>query len=59
MPTDGTDHYRFGYSPEELERLGKQHEVWAEDNRRFLKVFYFRSNILENSALSLARMRTK
>ena len=36
MPTDQTNEYRFGYSCEEMERLGKQHQVWAEDNRRFL-----------------------
>ncbi len=36
MPNDHTDDYRFGYSPDELERLGDQHRVWAEDNRRFL-----------------------
>ncbi len=32
---DHTDDYRFGYSPEELARLGDQHRVWAADNRRF------------------------
>jgi hypothetical protein len=31
-----TSGYRFGYSREELERLGDQHRVWAGDNRRFL-----------------------
>jgi SAM-dependent methyltransferase len=36
MPTDHTNDYRFGYSREEMERLGNQHHVWAEDNRRFL-----------------------
>jgi ubiquinone/menaquinone biosynthesis C-methylase UbiE len=36
IPTDNTNEYRFGYSPEELKRLGNQHRVWAEDNRRFL-----------------------
>ncbi len=36
MPTDCTDTYRFGYSREELERLGDQHRVWAEENQRFL-----------------------
>ena len=36
MPTDQTNDYRFGYSRDELERLGNQHRVWAEDNRRFL-----------------------
>ncbi len=35
MSRDTTD-YLFGYSREELERLGNQHRVWAEDNRRFL-----------------------
>jgi hypothetical protein len=34
--TDNTNEYRFGYSPEELKRLGNQHRVWTEDNRRFL-----------------------
>jgi ubiquinone/menaquinone biosynthesis C-methylase UbiE len=28
--------YRFGYSREELERLGDQHELWAEENRLLL-----------------------
>ena len=36
MPTSHTNDYRFGYSHRELERLGNQHRVWAEDNRRFL-----------------------
>jgi SAM-dependent methyltransferase len=36
MPSDHTNDYRFGYSPEELERLGSQHRVWAVDNLRFL-----------------------
>jgi len=31
-----TDDYRFGYSHDEIERLGHQHQVWAEDNRRFI-----------------------
>jgi ubiquinone/menaquinone biosynthesis C-methylase UbiE len=31
-----TDVYRFGYSHNEIERLGHQHQVWAEDNRRFI-----------------------
>lgn len=30
------NNYRFGYSREEMERLGNQHRVWGEDNRRFL-----------------------
>ncbi len=34
--TDQTNDYRFGYSREEMERLGNQHHVWAEDNRRLL-----------------------
>jgi len=34
--TDQTNDYRFGYSREELERLGNQHNVWAEDNSRLL-----------------------
>ena len=36
MTTDHTDEYRFGYSPDELERLGNQPDVWADDNRLFL-----------------------
>jgi hypothetical protein len=36
IPTDNINEYRFGYSPEELKRLGNQHRVWTEDNRRFL-----------------------
>lgn len=36
MPNDQAKHYRFGYSREEMERLEKQHRVWAEDNRRLL-----------------------
>ncbi|MCG6926946.1 MAG: methyltransferase domain-containing protein [Acidobacteria bacterium] len=36
MPTDPTNDYRFGYSQDELKRLGDQHRVWAADNRRFL-----------------------
>lgn len=36
MPTKLTSDYRFGYSHDEIERLRNQHEVWAEDNRRFL-----------------------
>jgi len=36
MPTDPTDDYRFGYNHDEMERLGDQHRVWAEDNRRLL-----------------------
>jgi SAM-dependent methyltransferase len=36
MPNDQTKHYRFGYSWEEIERLEKQHRVWAEDNRRLI-----------------------
>jgi SAM-dependent methyltransferase len=35
--TNGTNDYRFGYSDEELERLGDQHRVWAADNRRLLR----------------------
>jgi len=31
-----TNDYRFGYSHNEIERLGHQHQVWAEDNRRFI-----------------------
>jgi SAM-dependent methyltransferase len=34
--TDRANEYRFGYSVKELERLGNQHNVWAEDNRRLL-----------------------
>ncbi len=36
MLTDHTKDYRFGYSRDEIERLGHQHRVWAEDNRCFL-----------------------
>lgn len=36
MPIDHTNDYRFGYSRKEMERLEKQHRVWAEDNRRLL-----------------------
>jgi ubiquinone/menaquinone biosynthesis C-methylase UbiE len=36
MTTGQTDGYRFGYSDEELARLGYQHDVWAADNQRFL-----------------------
>lgn len=36
MRTDKTNHYRFGYSREEMERLRSQHGIWAEDNRRLL-----------------------
>ena len=31
-----TNEYQYGYSREELQRLGEQHQVWAQDNRRFL-----------------------
>lgn len=31
-----TDEYRFGYSKVEIERLGQQHHVWAENNRCFI-----------------------
>ncbi len=36
MPNDQTKHYPFGYSRKEMERLEKQHRVWAEDNRRLI-----------------------
>jgi ubiquinone/menaquinone biosynthesis C-methylase UbiE len=36
MANDQTRHYRFGYGWKELERLEKQHRVWADDNRRLL-----------------------
>jgi len=36
MPIEHTGDYRFGYSPEEFERLGNQHRVWAENNQRLL-----------------------
>jgi SAM-dependent methyltransferase len=36
MPTDPTDDYRFGYNRDEMERLGDQHRVWAQDNQRLL-----------------------
>jgi ubiquinone/menaquinone biosynthesis C-methylase UbiE len=36
MPIDHAGDYRFGYSPDEIERLGNQHRVWAEDNQRLL-----------------------
>lgn len=31
-----TDGYRFGYSHDEIERLRYQHQIWAEDNKRFI-----------------------
>jgi len=36
MPTGQANDYRFGYSRDEMERLGNQHRVWAEDNQRLL-----------------------
>lgn len=36
MTTDSRDEYRFGYSREELERLGYQHRVWVEANQHLL-----------------------
>ena len=36
MPADRTNDYLMGYSRDEVERLGNQHRVWAEDSRRFL-----------------------
>ena len=36
MTTDSKDEYRFGYSREELERLGYQHRVWVEANQHLL-----------------------
>lgn len=37
MSTDQTSDYRFGYSRDELRRLGDQHQVWADDNQRLLR----------------------
>ncbi len=34
MPTKQDNAYRFGYSPDELQRLRNQHRVWDEENRR-------------------------
>ncbi len=34
--TDQTNEYRFGYSLEELVRLGIQHRVWSQDNHRLI-----------------------
>lgn len=31
-----TEEYRFGYAHEEIERLRYQHQVWAEENQRFI-----------------------
>jgi ubiquinone/menaquinone biosynthesis C-methylase UbiE len=36
MSTDTQNEYRFGYGRDEMERLGNQHRVWEEDNRRLL-----------------------
>jgi len=36
MASDQTNEYRFGYSCDEFDRLGDQHQVWAEDNQRLL-----------------------
>lgn len=36
MTTDSKGEYRFGYSREELERLGYQHRVWVEANQHLL-----------------------
>ncbi len=37
MAKEPTDEYQFGYSREELERLGYQHRVWVEANQRLLE----------------------
>jgi ubiquinone/menaquinone biosynthesis C-methylase UbiE len=34
--TNETDEYRFGYTPEKIERLRYQHHVWAKENQRFI-----------------------
>ena len=34
--TNGIDEYRFGYTHEEIERLRYQHQVWTEENQRFI-----------------------
>ena len=36
MATDSDDEYHFGYSSEEIERLGYQHRVWVEADQRLL-----------------------
>ncbi len=36
MSETDPDGYPFGYGDEELERLGDQHRVWDQENRRFL-----------------------
>ena len=36
MATAPSGDYRFGYNHDEMERLGVQHRVWTEDNRRLL-----------------------
>jgi ubiquinone/menaquinone biosynthesis C-methylase UbiE len=36
VPANPNNDYRFGYDLRELERLGDQHRVWAEENRFFL-----------------------
>lgn len=36
MSAKNAHRYPFGYSTEELERLGNQHRVWEEENRLFL-----------------------
>lgn len=36
MTTNSKGEYRFGYSREELERLGYQHRVWVEANQHLL-----------------------
>lgn len=47
MTTYGTDEYHFGYSREELERLGYQHRVWVEANQRLLE----RSGLAEGATV--------
>ena len=36
MSDEFAEEYRFGHSPEELNRLREQHEIWAEHNQRLL-----------------------
>lgn len=34
---DSADHYRFGYSDKEFDRLGAQHRIWSDATRRLLR----------------------
>ncbi len=36
MPATNDDRYPFGYRDQELERLGNQHRVWQDENRRLM-----------------------